>query len=482
MAAVFAPLKRPQDGRTELDRPAASAAELAAVQERDRRIADIKTQLAREKDRLRRAWALSGPAGLPSEALAAFKTPPENRSPRQDELVERHQAELDAEALSTPEARRRLEAIEGQIANLRAAIPDLRRGYFLFEPPVTPATAPPETHLLLRGSPSNPGPRVEPGVPTVLAARQPAFSQTGPTTRRRLALAKWLIDERNPLVARVIVNRVWQGHFGQGIVRSASDFGVMGTPPTHPELLDWLAHWFVHEADWSLKRLHRLVLTSRAYRLSKQINPDYARSDAENDHFWRFPYQRLEVEAIRDSMLAAAGSLRRTMHGPSVFLAIPPEALDSHADKHSIWPPFDEGASARRTVYAFVKRSLVVPMLEVLDLCDTTRSVERRTITSVPTQALTLLNGAEVNRQSVRLAERLLREAGAEPREQVSRLFALTLCRAPADDESHSMCAYLEQEASRVVAEGGRADAARREALVRLCRAVFNLNEFVYPD
>ncbi len=288
--------------------------------------------------------------------------------------------------------------------------------------------------------------------------------------------------------ARVIVNRVWQHHFGQGIVRTPSDFGVMGAPPSHPELLDWLADWFTHDAHGSLKKLHRLVLTSSTYRMSKRIRPEYAAKDPENEHFWRFPYQRLEVEAIRDSMLAAAGRLRLTMHGPSVHLAIPKEALEGSSDPSTIWPAFNEREAARRTVYAFVKRSLVVPMLEVLDLCDTTRSAERRTTTSVPTQALTLLNGDEANRQARHLAERLQRDVGNDPARQIDRVFQLTLCRLPTAEESGEFQTYLSQETRDVAAdarsskEPGREERGRRESLVRLCRAIFNLNEFVYPD
>ncbi len=352
------------------------------------------------------------------------------------------------------------------------------RGYFLYEP----SEKPPVTHLLVRGRASSPGPIVEPGVPAVLAPKQPTFERPNSrTSRRRISFAKWLIDERNPLVPRVVVNRIWQQHFGQGLVRTASDFGVQGSPPSHPELLDWLANWFVHDAHWSLKRLHRLILTSSTYRMSKHSRTDYAAQDPENERFWRFPYQRLEVEAIRDAMLVASGTLRRTMHGPSVHLAIPNEALEANSDPRTIWPTYYEQEAARRTVYAFVKRSLVVPMLEVLDLCDTTRSAERRNITSVPTQALTLLNGDEANRQARHLAARLRREAGPDHARQIAQAFELTLCRDPSADESRDLLAFLDREASRLE-QRGDGSAAQRRALELVCRAIFNLNEFVYPD
>jgi hypothetical protein len=359
------------------------------------------------------------------------------------------------------------------------------RAYFLHEPTSRPAV----THLLLRGRASSPGPEVKPGVPAVLVAAQPRFPEsTRRTSQRRLTFARWLVDERNPLTARVMVNRVWQTHFGQGIVRTSSDFGVMGLPPTHPELLDWLSHWFVHEANWSLKKLHRLILTSATYRMSKVVAAEGERADPENERFSRFPYRRLEVETIRDSMLFASGQLRRTMHGPSVHLAIQKEALAGSSDPATTWPAFDEPQAARRTVYAFVKRSIVVPMLEVLDLCDTTRSAERRNVTVVPTQALTLLNGDEVNRQSRRLADRLEREARADPRAQIDRAFRLTLARPPSDTEQSELLAFLSRESKTIENEAqstgspSAIERCRHEALVRLCRAIFNLNEFVYSD
>jgi hypothetical protein len=379
----------------------------------------------------------------------------------------------------------RIELAQPVTAPLRCAGASAPSGYFLYEP----SPKPPITHLLLRGRASAPGPVVVGGVPAVLVPQQPAFEKPNErTSRRRISLARWLVADRNPLTARVIVNRVWQHHFGQGIVRTPSDFGVMGAPPSHPELLDWLTDWFVHDAHWSLKRLHRLILTSSTYQMSKQVRPEYAAKDPENERFWRFPYQRLEVEAIRDSMLAANGSLRRTMHGPSIHLAIPEEALEGSSDPGTTWPAFQEREAARRTVYALVKRSLVVPMLEVLDLCDTTRSAERRTTTSVPTQALTLLNGDETNRQARHLAERLERDADDDPAFQIERAFQLTLCRSATTEESREFRTYLIREARTIAAEAPpsmkptRADWARRESLVRLCRAILNLNEFVYPD
>ena len=300
-------------------------------------------------------------------------------------------------------------------------------------------------------------------------------------------MARWLADAGNPLTARVIVNRVWQHHFGFGLVRTSSDFGTNGEPPTHPELLDWLARWFV-EHDGSFKALHRLIVTSSTYRQSTRGDSRNATADPENRLLWRMPYRRLEVEVIRDGMLAASGELNRQMYGPSMYPAIPAAALAGSSDPDKIWPAFDPRTASRRTIYAFVKRSLIVPMLEVLDFCDTARSTARRGITSVPTQALTLLNGDFVNRQAEFLADRLERDAGPLPVAQIERAYQLSLCRSPRDGERSALWRFWIEKRAADFAEAARDGSrltifeARHQALVQLCRAIFNINEFVYPD
>jgi hypothetical protein len=326
---------------------------------------------------------------------------------------------------------------------------------------------------LLRGQASAPGPRVGPGVPAVLVSTQPGFrtpSAGSGTTRFRLNLARWVASPDNPLSARVIVNRVWQGHFGVGLVRTSSDFGTAGEPPTHPELLDWLASWFV-ENGWSVKKLHRLILSSTTYQMSKQQKSSYQSEDPENLLLWRVPYRRLEAEAIRDGMLAASGRLDRRMYGPSMYPAVPRGALEGHSDPNVVWTASNEADAARRTVYAFIKRSLVVPMLDLLDFCDTTRSAARRNVTSVPTQALTLLNGEFVNQQARHFADRLEREAGCDPAGQVDLAFRLALVRPPDEAERRAALSFLAADAR-----------GPHEALVQFCRALYNANEFVYPD
>src|SRR5262249_20112866 len=289
-----------------------------------------------------------------------------------------------------------------------------------------------------------------------------------------LTLARWIANPDNPLTARAIVNRVWQFHFGEGLVRTPSDFGTMGEPPTHPELLDWLTDCFIREG-WSAKKLHRLILSSNTYRMSKRSNREYAAEDPENRLFWRVPYKRLEVEAIRDSMLAVSGQLNDKMFGPSMYPQVPKEALDGHSDPDKIWPPFDEKESSRRTIYAFIKRSMVVPMLEALDLCDTARTSAKRSVTTVAPQALTLFNGDFVNWQARHFANRLLREVGNDPEKQTERAFLLALCRPPTATERATMLEFLKNG-------NGPNQQERQQALEQMCRVILNLNEFVYAD
>jgi hypothetical protein len=461
MVAIFNGLERARDGRTEFDLPAGTWAEIDRLNERDGRIAELEKRNAAVRGAARERLLTSGASNLPADVVTAFLAEPSIRNEQQRKLVEEHAKQLtaEAEASLTVEERSTIASNDDAIAGLRRQIPDLPRAYYLHEP----KPAPPPTYLLVRGKADQPGQLLVPGTPEVLGA-EPAFPPPDRTSRRRLTLARWITSRENPLTARVIVNRVWQHHFGEGLVRTPSDFGVMGERPTHPELLDWLANWFM-ENGWSLKKLHRLILTSNAYRMSKQWNADYAEKDPEDRLLWRMPYQRLEVEAIRDSALVASGQLNPRMLGPSMYPHIPPAALEGNSDPDKIWKESDEGETSRRTVYAFLKRSMVVPMLEVLDLCDTARSTAKRRNTSVATQALTLFNGDFVNQQARRLSERLRREAPGDVSAQIDLAYRLTLARPPIAKETAAMREFL-----------------TREPLEEMCRVIFNLNEFAYVD
>jgi hypothetical protein len=322
----------------------------------------------------------------------------------------------------------------------------LPHGYFLEERSATPPT----THLLRRGRADLPGPEVPPGVPAVLAEKQPTFLPPGKfTSHRRLSLARWIASKDNPLTARVIVNRVWAWHFGVGLVRTPGDFGTRGERPTHPELLDWLAADFVAHG-WSLKHLHRRIVTSAVYR----------QSSGEGG----FPYRRLDAEAIRDGILAVSGRLNPTMYGPGVKPPIDPAALAGHSDPKTVWKPDGESEASRRTVYVHAKRSLLLPLVESLDFCDTTRSTAKRPVTTVAPQALMLFNGAFANEQARHLAERLRREAGDE-RARIDLAYRLLLCRPATENEVQAVSAF-----------------AVKNGLEQACRVLLNLNEFVYPD
>jgi hypothetical protein len=485
MSAIVAPLQRPQSGRTDLDAPAGSAEQLAIVAERDRRLAELRGQQQKIRNTALSDFLASGKSDLPDNVLSAFKVAASKRNADQKKLAKDHQEKLDEEFEShfPSKLKQRIEAIERHIGQLRDQVPDLPRAYFLMEPEKQPA----KSFLLLRGRAATPGPEVHPGLPAVLLRQQPLFEAGGGTSRRRIAMATWIASDHNPLTARVIVNRVWQYHFGEGIVRTPSDFGVMGDRPTHPELLDWLADWFVHDANWSLKKLHRLIVRSNTYRMSKSVNTAYLNEDPENMLLWRFPFRRLQVEALRDSVLAASGKLNRTMYGPGVKLDIPRVVVEGHADRDKVWQPSSVEEQSRRTVYAFVKRSLIVPLLEVLDLCDTIRSTERRNITSVAPQALTLFNGQFINQQASHLAERVIDEAGGAPTAQVTHAWRIALCRRPTESEQRAMVEFLKAERGRLQGET-RDDRktsfedAHRLALIQVCRVIFNLNEFSYPN
>ena len=487
MVAVFNPLQRSRGGRREESQPAAPHAVLAEINRIKREIGNRQTQIDQLRSDLRAKYLETNPDLLPEKVISAFQTEENKRSETQKRLVSQFGTAMEEEiaASMSKQIQATLKRLDQEIAELQPQVPTPVTGYFMHER----SPQPPHTHLLRRGNATSPGPLLKPGVPTVLVSAQPEFLMPSQyTSRRRLSLARWLVSPKNPLTARVIVNRVWFYHFGQGIVQTPSDFGVLGTEPTHPELLDWLAHWFVHEADWSLKKLHRLILTSSTYRMSKQSHPEYRKFDPENELFWRFPFRRLEVEAIRDSMLAVSGQLNRKMYGPSMYPSVPPDVLKGHSDPTKIWKPLDEQEASRRTIYAFIKRSMVVPMLEVLDLCDSVRSSAGRQVTTVPTQALTLLNSEFSNRQARHFADRILREAGSKPTRQIELAYRLALCRAPTGEESQRMQRFITQEREILYVEAIARDKStsteklRRQALERLCRVIFNLSEFVYPN
>ena len=339
----------------------------------------------------------------------------------------------------------------------------------------------PPIRLLKKGDPNRPGDVVEPGqLSTIPALDKPLTSPpvSAKTTTRRLQLAQWIISPKNPLTARVWVNRVWQYHFGSGLVRTPDNFGFTGEKPTHPELLDWLASEFV-AGGWRTKRLHKQILLSATYRQSS-LHPEqaeYAKTDAGNRLWWRAERRRLDAEALRDALLAAGGNLKLDkIGGPSFAPEIPADALEGLSMKGAAWkasPPAEQG---RRSVYIFAKRGLLPPLLTTFDLPDTTLPSCQRDVTTVPTQALALLNNPFVHEQSAALAKRI--DTKLERKEQVIRAWRLALGRAPREAEVAAALAHLEKQAK---AFAKRPDPAL-DALASLCHVLLNTNEFMYVD
>jgi hypothetical protein len=331
------------------------------------------------------------------------------------------------------------------------------------------------TRVLIRGNPHVPGEPVTPGFPEVLGnspAKLPAV-KSGQLSGKRRALAEWLTSPGNPLAARVMANRLWQYHFGRGIVPTSSDFGKLGEAPTHPELLDWLASELA--GDWKLKRMHRLMMLSSAYRMSSKGNPSGLAKDPDNTLFWRFNMRRLTAEEVRDSMLAVGGMLNRRMAGPGVFPTIPKAVLAGSSMPRTAWGESPPAEQTRRSVYVHVKRSLIVPILEAHDLADTDSSCAVRYTTTVPTQALAMLNGDFTNEQAAALAQRLIVAVPGDLDAQVKYAIRLTTGRTPtADEVRHDVAFVKEVQAENKLAAG--------EALKLYCLMALNANEFMYLD
>lgn len=333
-----------------------------------------------------------------------------------------------------------------------------------------------DTFVMIRGNAHVTGDQVEPGFPSVLSPPEPRIEQPahGKSTGRRLALARWLTSPDHPLTSRVMANRIWQGHFGRGIVRTASDFGFQGSPPTHPQLLDWLASELVAN-DWKLKSLHRTILLSRTYRMSSENRPEAYDQDPTNDLMWRFDLRRLTAEEIRDSILAASGSLNlQDMLGPSIFPVMPEEVLAGQSQPGSGWGDSPQSQRDRRSVYIKIKRSLVLPILQNYDVPETDFSCAVRFNTVQPTQALGMLNSEFTNFEAGRMATEILQQTDISDVEAQVRQVIHRVTQRPAEpDEVESGVAFIQQMRS-------RHEMDPHHALTKFCLIGLNLNEFIY--
>ncbi len=334
---------------------------------------------------------------------------------------------------------------------------------------------PSPTYILRRGDPTSFGRLVGPGVPSVLTDGRTPFEAKPPwpgsqKTGRRLAFARWLIRPDHPLTARVMVNRIWQHHFGTGLVRTTGNFGKTGDKPSHRELLDWLAVRFVKEG-WSIKAMHRLMVTSRVYRQVSKVTPERERLDPDNRLLSRMPLRRLEAEVLNDSMLAVAGRLDETPFGrPSPVLA----------RDDGLVTPIETEKGWRRSVYVQQRRKEIPTVLDSFDLPAMNPNCTERTNSTVSTQALFLMNNAQVHEWAAALARRVENEAGPAPGAQIETMYWIVLGRPPTDEERD-----LNLSAWTKLTEGPNESAAKTTAfgaLTKLCHTVLNSAAFVYID
>ncbi len=497
MLAVFEPLKRPQIDRMELDRPVGTERELVAfhaglaradaefISTWGRIEALIKTeidQLLAPEEAPKDGKPRRKRTSLPAIAVNAFRTQPSKRTPAERDLVKLHAEKLEAEAreIAPEEVKAALRPLEEKLSAIKQSRKNLPHAYIWYED----GPKAPLTHVLKRGSPFQQGVAVLPGLPAVLAANQPSEPRpTASSTGRRLWLARWLTGQENPLVARVLANRLWQFHFGQGLVATSNDLGVMGDSPSHPELLDWLASESM-TSGWRLKPLHRLIVLSQTYQRSSEFVPAAALADPDNALLWRHTQRRLDAEVIRDSILAVSGQLNTRMTGPGFYPTLPREVLEGQSQPGQGWGKSDGREQARRSLYIFAKRSLGVPEIELLDGPDSTSSCEQRIVSTTGPQALAFLNGAFIHEQARHYAARLVAEAGPRRDNQVVRAFALALARPPMSDELQESLAFLTEEEQQIksdiaTAKDESSDVAQK-ALEAFCLVMLNTNELVY--
>ena len=366
---------------------------------------------------------------------------------------------------------RKLAALREQLVRVQETLAEFPKprivyaaaNYFETNGNFRPAWTPRPVHLLDRGSVEAPVKLMGPGAVSAVESLSSRFKIDDPNDEgaRRAALSKWIIDARNPLTWRSIVNRIWHYHFGKGIVETPNDFGRMGSQPTHPQLLDRLAVEF-QDNGGSFKNLHRLILTSAVYRQSSRENPRYAKIDSDNRYLWRMNRLRLDAESVRDSVLSITGKLDLTMGGPSVEQFF---FKDDHSPVYDYTRfDLDSPASYRRSIYRFLVRSTPDPFMESLDCPDPSLLTPKRNSTLTAIQALALLNDPLIVKQAEHFAARL-RKAGNDLPNQIQEAYLLALGRVPRTDESRMLAAY-----------------ARTHGLENLCRLIFNSNEFMFVD
>jgi hypothetical protein len=485
-----------------VDLPIASKDEVAAYQEAEKavekRTSPLKAQLSTLEAPYRKALADRKQAMLTSEERALMAVPEAKRTPEQKKIVQGLQTslrvtweEVAAAVAANRSDHERREHLKRSIAEIERSSP---------RPPahamalVDRKSKAPETFVYRRGDYRNKGPKVTPRPPGVILASQSRNAFTPESivprdnkTGRRAALARWLASPENPLTPRVLVNRIWQYHFTKGIVPTSSDFGVRGEPPSHPELLDWLAGELIRN-EWRLKPIHRLIVTSSTYRQSSKPLPVLAREDADNTLLGRMNRRRLDAEGIRDAMLAVSGELNRKMGGPGVLAPLEKEVEDlifTEAEVVDLWPENpDPEEHNRRSLYLFRKRNVRYPLLESFDLPDAQFPCPRRENSTHALQALNLLNSEFTLGRARALSARIRREAGPEVSDRIRHAYRLVLCREPELQELRRAREFLGEQTAMLetsaASSGKGALDADRAAWVDLSLALLNCNEFLY--
>jgi hypothetical protein len=358
----------------------------------------------------------------------------------------------------TPDEQQRRDALKFEIAQLEIHSKRWRTWKTYAVSPRPPGV----TRLLVRGDPADPGEAVTPGAVAAVSGLSPDFSipADSPDPPRRRALARWITHPKNPLFARVIVNRIWHHHFGAGLVLTPSDFGLGGSLPSHPQLLDWLANQLVHH-NWSLKHIHRLILNSATYQQASRFRPIPAAADATNQWLWRHPPRRLEAESLRDSLLAVSGSLNRELGGPGYYDF---STFTNNSQFYDVGDP--QGVTFdRRSLYRTLARSGRNRFLDAFDCPDPSTKTPQRAVTTTPLQALSLLNSSFALRMSDQLAARVQREAEPNAAARIRHMFRLCFSRTPTRQEALTAGNF-----------------SSRHGLAALARVLFNANEFLYVD
>jgi hypothetical protein len=516
--AVFAPLTRPQTARTEHTRDVGPHEEVAAhhakTKQLDQQQAGLTAQLQDLSWQVIQQAATDGrlpvtqlaaqqalgdqpaPATgvavsdelaqlarqMPGAALIAANTEPAKRSDEQKKLVAEHFEKVLAltKFVAPGEQRSSIESLRGQLAAVQAEYPTpLPQAYIWYEKGPTTEVS----HVFDRGDPRSPRDEVAAGVPAILVDEPlPVAQPTSHSTGRRLQLARWLTSSNNPLVARVMVNRLWQHHFGDGLVASENDFGVMGEAPANQPLLDWLASELV-AGGWRMKRIHRMMVLSETYRMSSAANEQALRADPTGALMWRFRPRRLEAEALRDAILAVSGQLNLKASGPSVFPKISRAVLETQSVPGNGWNTSEPAEAQRRSVYIFVKRTLIVPELDVLDFPATEESCAQRIVSTVAPQALTLLNGEFMHEQAAAMAARLTTEVGRDDNARVDRAYLLALGRSPSQQERAAVLEFLDRQRGQIAADSAEDETVKAidfKALTAMCLVILNTNEFAY--